>query len=90
MVTRSLIFCASALCLTACAEKYNEPIKLPPHGAAVRANMAAHIINPIPPGDAVAGTDATRSGLAVGAYRKGEVKDPKENAGKSTTSDVEQ
>ncbi|MEM1298788.1 MAG: hypothetical protein AAGH68_05860 [Pseudomonadota bacterium] len=89
MVTRSFILGAVALSMTACADKYSEPIKLPPHGAAVRANLTAQIINPIPPGSTVSPTDAAKTGLAVDAYRKGEVKDPKEAAGDSTTSDVE-
>lgn len=89
MVARSFVLGAAALCLTACAEEYKQPIKLPPHGAAVRANLAAHIINPIPPGSTVSPTDAAKTGLAVDAYREGEVKDPKEAAGESTTSDVE-
>ncbi len=64
---------------------FREPIKQPPHGAAVRANMAAHIINPIPPGRTPTIVDAQRAVLATEKYRAGEVDEPGEKKPKSLT-----
>lgn len=89
MVTRICLLPLALLALSACAARYGEPIPLSNGGEAVRNNIAAQIINPVSPGDVVTPVDAARSGLAVEAYRKGEVKDPTEAAEKSTTSDVE-
>lgn len=64
------------LALTACGEKFDEPIGLTPHGAAVRANMAAQIINPMPPQRRSSPSDGARAVLALDRYREGEVLDP--------------
>ena len=89
MVIRRALLPLAVLALTACVERHREPIPLSNGGQAVRNNIRAQIINPIPPGDVVTPVDAARTGLAVEAYRKGEIKDPKEESEKSTTTDVE-
>ena len=72
--------------LIACAgPEFREPIKPLPHGAAVRANMAAHIINPVPPARTPAVTDAQRPVLALENYRTGEVETPGEEEPNSLT-----
>lgn len=63
--------------LAACdTAKYRKPITFAPHGAAVRANMAAQIINPAPPSHGSVHQDAARAALAVEAYRAGETEAP--------------
>ena len=89
MVTRTLFVPLAILALTACDARYGEPIPLKNGGEAVRHNLRAQIINPVPPDGANAPVDAARTGLAVDAYRKGEVKDPTAESEKSTTTDVE-
>lgn len=64
---------------------FREPIRLAPHGSAVRANMAAHIINPNPPARTGASADARRTVLASDRYQKGEVKAPGEKKKRSLT-----
>lgn len=56
--------------------EYRKPISLTPHGAAVRANMAAHIINPRPPTSKPPRTDGQRPALANERYRTDQVKEP--------------
>lgn len=65
------------LCLAACTSpSFREPIKMAPHGDSVRANMAAHIINPNPPAPTPTLSDAQRPVLATEKYRTGEVDVP--------------
>ena len=54
--------------VAACA-RYEEPIALPPYGAAVRANMAAMIIDPTPSTRAAGPMDAERALGALERYR---------------------
>ena len=92
MVNRTTTIClaAASLGLAACdTDKYTRPIAHTPHGTAVRANMAAQIINPLPPASGPILTDANRPVQAVGAYRSGEVKDPTEQATAPKPSSVE-
>ena len=76
------------LFLAACdTDQYTRPIDFKPHGEAVRANMAAQIIDPNPPAPRPALTDANRPASAIDAYRKDEVKEPnREDAAASTAS----
>lgn len=60
------------LAVAAC-ERYKEPIAFAPHGAAVRANMAAQIINPTPSTAPPGPMDAERALLALERYRTDEV-----------------
>ncbi|MEM6661469.1 MAG: hypothetical protein AAF666_04735 [Pseudomonadota bacterium] len=81
----------SVLALTGCnTDKYTKPIGLVPHGEAVRANLAAQIINPVPPAQRPILTDANRAVLAQDAYRTGEVKDPTESKTAPNTTDAEE
>ncbi len=57
-------------------DDYRKPISMTPHGAAVRANMAAHIINPRPPAAKPPRSDAQRPALAIERYRTDQVKEP--------------
>lgn len=79
------------LMLGACGQldEYRKPIALTPHGDAVRANMTAQIINPLPPARRPILTDAARTGQGLAAYRKGEVKEPTDSATAARTSDVQ-
>lgn len=76
MVRTFTIALVLPVALAACGEKFDEPISLKPHGAAVRANMAAQIINPMPPQRRSSPSDAARAVLALDRYREGEVLDP--------------
>ena len=83
---------ALGLCIAfaACSSPgFNKPIKLPPHGAAVRGNMAAHIINPNPPPRAPRVYDANRAVLATEQYRTNEVEKTASEEGKSLTGAAE-
>ncbi|MEM9140026.1 MAG: hypothetical protein AAGB15_09355 [Pseudomonadota bacterium] len=78
------------LIMAACdPAKYTAPIAPKPHGQAVRANMAAQIINPEPP---VARrpelTDAARTTLAREAYRQDEVQEPSREDAAASTAQV--
>ena len=64
------------LAVGACDERYKKPIAFAPHGEAVRWNMAQQIIDPLPPRRWPLLTDASVPVRALGAYRKGKVKDP--------------
>ncbi|MEM7058688.1 MAG: hypothetical protein AAF557_13945 [Pseudomonadota bacterium] len=87
-MVRTLILGTALLALSACDDqRYTKPIELKPHGEAVRQNMQAHIIDPTPPDQRPALTDANRPVLAVEAYRTGEVEEPsREDAAASTAS----
>lgn len=75
-MVRFLIF-SSLMLATACAEgRYSKPIATSQHGAAVRANMAAQIIDPNPPAATSNRSDAARAVIGVTAYRTDEVKPP--------------
>lgn len=76
MVRSSSLLTLAFMFLGACSERYSEPIKLTPHGDAVRQNMAAQIISPVPSAHPPGSSDAARAVLGVEAYRTGEVKDP--------------
>lgn len=72
--------------LAGCASSgFDDPIRLAPHGDAVRANMAAHIINPTPPARSSRVTDARRTTLATERYKSGEVTAPGEKKQRSLT-----
>ena len=73
----------STLPLLACQE-FSEPIALPPYGAAVRQNMQAQIVNPLPPPPGIPVADAARQVLATERYRTDTVEAPTA----ATTTDV--
>lgn len=87
-MVRLTILCTALLALSACDnQRYTQPIDVKPHGEAVRANMQAQIIDPTPPDQRPALSDANRPTLAIEAYRKGEVKEPsREDAAASTAA----
>ena len=89
MVNRLVLSIAVGLGLAACTESSKEQIKLTPHGAAVRANLAAQMINPIPPRSGGSPTSAERSAAALERYRTGEVKDPTEQSTSPETTSIE-
>jgi type IV pilus biogenesis protein CpaD/CtpE len=57
------------LLLVAACERYEEPIAFAPHGAAVRANMAAQIVDPTPSMTPPGPMDAERALLGLDRYR---------------------
>jgi type IV pilus biogenesis protein CpaD/CtpE len=57
------------LLVAGCSEKYREPIAFAPHGAAVRANMAAQIVDPTPSVAPPGPMDAERALLGLERYR---------------------
>ena len=63
------------LLVAGCAEKYKEPIAFAPHGAAVRANMAAQIVDPTPSMAPPGAMDAERALLGLERYRTDELED---------------
>ncbi len=54
-------------------EPYTRPIALAPHGAAVRANMAAQIIDPTPSVAPPGPMDAERALLSLERYRTDQI-----------------
>jgi hypothetical protein len=67
----------SVLALAACdTARYQKPISFPTHGTAVRTNMAAHIIDPRPPGSRPVAVDSQRTILPIERYRTDDVKVP--------------
>ena len=58
-----------------CAERYKEPIAFAPHGAAVRANMAAQIVDPTPSIAPPGPMDAERALLGLDRYRTDQLED---------------
>jgi type IV pilus biogenesis protein CpaD/CtpE len=55
--------------LAGCAAEHKEPIAFAPHGAAVRANLAAQIIDPTPSMAPPGPMDAERAMGAIERYR---------------------
>ena len=74
--------CAAAGCS---APEYTQPIRLEPHGAAVRANMAAQIIDPVPARRTPQIADANRSVLATRSYRENDVEPAAPEDGRTLT-----
>lgn len=75
MVRVGCIICL--LALTACeTARYEQPIGFPKHGAAVRTNMAAHIIDPRPPSSRPVLVDSHRALSTLERYRADDVKVP--------------
>ncbi len=62
-----------AVLLAAGCERYEEPIAFAPHGAAVRHNMAAQIVDPTPSAAPPGPMDAERAMLGLERYRTDEV-----------------
>jgi type IV pilus biogenesis protein CpaD/CtpE len=60
---------AAPLAVAGCAERYKEPIAFEPHGAAVRHNMAAQIVDPTPSIAPPGPMDAERALLGLDRYR---------------------
>jgi type IV pilus biogenesis protein CpaD/CtpE len=58
-----------ALLLVCGCERYEQPIAFAPHGAAVRANMAAQIVDPTPSLAPPVPMDAERALLGLDRYR---------------------
>lgn len=59
--------------LSGCADStYRQPISVPPLGAAVRANLAAQIVDPPRRADGPARMDAARAVLGIEHYRTGD------------------
>ncbi len=71
-------------------DQYEKPIALTPHGTAVRANMAAQIIDPNPPAKTAIATDGAKVALGIEAYRAGEVKDPTAQSTAPDTTKIEE
>lgn len=88
MVMRFLLL-TCLFAVNGCGETANDPIGLKPHGQAVRANLAAHIVNPIPPPRRVPLSDAERAVAGVERYRTGEVKDPTAQSTSPQTTTIE-
>jgi type IV pilus biogenesis protein CpaD/CtpE len=66
--TLPLVLLPAALLVAGC-ERYEEPIAFAPHGAAVRANMAAQIVDPTPSMAPPGPMDAERALLGLDRYR---------------------
>jgi hypothetical protein len=64
---------AVLLVLAGCAERYEQPIAFAPHGAAVRNNMAAQIVDPTPSMAPPGAMDAERALLGLERYRTDKV-----------------
>ena len=89
--TRTLIALGAVLTICACeGSSYTKQIELKPHGTAVRANMAAQIINPLPPTRSARTSDAARAVIGLDAYRTGEVKDPTSQSTAPATTIIEE
>lgn len=67
-----LLLTGALLLVAGCAEEHAQPIAFTPHGAAVRHNMAAQIVDPIPSVTPPGPMDADRALLALERYRAGE------------------
>ncbi|MEO1490969.1 MAG: hypothetical protein AAFV19_02310 [Pseudomonadota bacterium] len=68
---------AAVVALVACdTARYQKPISFPTHGTAVRTNMAAHIIDPRPPGSRPVPVDSDRAITSIERYRADDVKVP--------------
>ena len=79
----ALLLCLGATGCT--APEYNKPIEMTSHGAAVRANMAAHIINPVPAPPRALVSDASRPVQATQQYRTNEVEAAAPDDGRTLT-----
>ena len=75
MVAKSLLITTAGMVLlvAGCAERHAEPIAFAPHGAAVRNNLAAQIVDPTPSLEAPGPMDADRALLALERYRTDEI-----------------
>ena len=81
----------AALALGACeGSEYDQPIRLVPHGDAVRANMAAQVINPNPPRRSNGLTDGAVALRTYTAYQDGEVEELREARTQESTVEVEE
>ena len=77
-----------ALCIAAAgcsAPEYTQPIRLEPHGAAVRANMAAHILDPVTARRTPQIADASRPVQATRSYRENDVEPAGPEDGRTLT-----
>ena len=80
-------FVCCVLALGACAGgQYDQPIKLTPHGHAVRANMAAQIIDPNPPRGVNNRSDGVAAQRGYVAYQEGETEDFREATTQESTA----
>lgn len=79
-MVRALLLGLATLTIGCADHRYSQPIPTGNNGSAVRANMAAQIIDPTPPTGAAPATDAARAALGITAYRTDEVKKPKEQS----------
>lgn len=68
-----LVLLPTVLLVAGCAERYSQPIAHAPHGAAVRNNMAAQIVDPTPSVEAPGPMDAERALLGLERYRTADV-----------------
>lgn len=84
---RLLVLCTAVVGCD--SSEYNRPIELTRHGVAVRSNMAAHIINPIPGPRRDLVTDANRPVQATRNYRTNEVEAAAPEEGQTLTGAVE-
>ena len=88
-MVRFVLTAFACLSMSACDHsEYTRPIVPKPHGESVRTNMAAHIINPNPPAPRPTISDANPSVLAIDAYRKGEVEEPRRDDAAASTASV--
>ena len=90
-MVKTLLIGAALIILTACDhDRYTRPIPPVPHGQAVKTNMAAHIISPVPPAIRPDVVDGTRPALSIDAYRKNEVPEPSREDAAASTAAVNQ
>lgn len=90
-MVKTFLGVVALLAVSACGvDRYEQPIKLTPHGSAVRVNMAAQIIDPNPPAQSAKTSDGARAALGVDAYRRGEVKDPTAQSTAPDTTAIEE
>ena len=88
---RPLLLTGMALAVGGCdPSDYQKPIAFKPHGFAVRANMAAQIIDPNPPANRPGIMTAHRPVLAVENYQKNEVPNPVPEGTDAKTTDADQ
>ena len=69
MVRTSVLLLPAAMFVLAGCQRFEEPIAYAPHGAAVRHNMAAQIVDPTPSIAPPGPMDAERAVLGLERYR---------------------
>ena len=85
-MVRTILLLATLLVASCEDSQYNQPIRLTPHGDAVRANMAAQIINATPNQGVNNRTDGTVAQRGYKAYQDGEVEELQEATTQQATT----